>query len=273
MHKCYKKLFVLKHNTALHEELWAQENGNWTKVEKPASMAHTEKPPPKETGFWHSLKVATENNKLYLIGGWDTSKNKGVTDVWALDCVKLADGDNANGAAWEKHALALKEGIFGPKVCLNDNKLAVIQGLKEVNTNNQPVMNFAIQIYDLANPNNDPAEVELDSIYPDQAICIKGMLYLRYFDNEPERMKIKKINMKDDPITLTDVADSTNQQFSMNLLDGKLIQVGFEYDDSHPLGFQIDSKFQELSDNGAWIEKCLPSMNGFPMIATRLPLD
>jgi len=128
--------------------------------------------------------------------------SEGSKDIWELDCVKHAKGDNSKGAAWKKLDIKQKYGLYGSKACVTGNKLITVGG--RINTGSNTLKK--VFVYDMSKTDGNALEADLPTDYNadnsafDSIACLNNKVYYMYETSD----KTKKITEYD--LKATDLA-------------------------------------------------------------------
>jgi len=212
----------------------------WVVVERPEDFTT-----PKQNG------LATANDKLYMIGGLEKKKtgetySEGSKDIWELDCVRHAKGDNSNGAAWKKLDIKQKYGLFGSIACAMGNKLITVEGY--LHTESEFLKK--VIIYDLSKTDGNALEADLPPDYEysnsiGSLACLNNKVYFMYF-NSDDYPKIAEYDLTATKLAPKDVIDSELDYIVA--LGGKLTAIGKTKTNEDYKNLKV------LSDNGTWVD-------------------
>jgi len=206
---------------------------------------------PKQDG------LATVNDKLYMIGGIEKKKtgeifSQGSKDIWELDCVRHAKGDNIDGAAWKKLDIKQKYGLYGSKTCATGNKLITVEG--KLNTGRQILKK--VIVYDLSKTDGNALEADFPTDYDysltvDSIACLNNKVYFMYY-NSNDVQKIAEYDLTATKLAPKDIIDPG--LYYIVAFGGKLTAIGRTNTNQDYKNVRV------LADNGTWVNTQLFSL-------------
>jgi len=238
LYQCNSRLYTQQRNSKNQYELFVLEDSTkWSLVEKHPDMPST---PPYALDT-----IAVSNNKLYIFGGMKEIEGAtlGVDQLWALDCVKHAKGENNGGTAWNKPGSQPPEGFFRSIACVGGNYLAVAGGVKKID-GGKYYINRDIHILDLTKTGKSSTKVSTADT-PQELACKGDKVYLKFEDSDDNCMT-KEINMAENAPKLVDHGTAPGQNH--DCYTTSLMVRGGEV----TMMVAGDANLHVLADDGTW---------------------